>query len=62
MSALLIIALLTLTAFLVWEGITWGDDDPNHLRLPDSWEPESSRGRVVVRGGGFLVSGARVCR
>ena len=32
------------------------------LHLPDSWEPESSRGRVVVHGGGFRVSGARVCR
>lgn len=51
MSALLIIALLALACFLVWEGITWGDDDPEHLPLPDSWEPGKSRGRIVRRWG-----------
>jgi hypothetical protein len=34
---------------LVLDAITWLREDPDHLPIPDDWEPDKSRGRIRER-------------
>jgi hypothetical protein len=41
--------LLFIIAYLVnsiLDAITWIREDPDHLPLPDDWDPNKSRGRI----------------
>jgi len=37
-SAILLLILYAISA-TIWSAISWGEEDPNHLKLPDDWEP-----------------------
>jgi hypothetical protein len=47
-SAWLLIAVSILLAH-VWPRITWHNEDWRHLRLPDDWDKDKSRGRIKER-------------
>jgi hypothetical protein len=38
--------MLTTLVNLVLDAITWLREDPDHLPIPDDWEPDKSRGRL----------------
>ena len=48
MVELIILAAMVIGVILteVLPRVFWIDEDPDHLPIPDSWEPDRSRGRI----------------
>ena len=57
MAELIILAAMVIGVVLVevMPRVFWVDEDPEHLRLPDSWDASKSRGIVRFRGDAWTL-------